>query len=70
MKVEEERTMKKPASPDRVITTAEPRTIDDEVRARAYELFEARGREDGRDLEDWLRAEEEITGHKTSSAAA
>ena len=23
----------------------------------AYELYEQRGREDGRDLEDWLRAE-------------
>lgn len=34
----------------------------DEVRDRiaktAYELFEQRGRQDGQDLDDWLRAEE------------
>lgn len=27
---------------------------------RAYELFEWRGREDGRDLEDWFKAESEL----------
>jgi len=27
---------------------------------RAYELFESRGRQDGQDLEDWLRAESEL----------
>ena len=30
------------------------------IAARAYELFQARGREDGRDLEDWLQAEAEL----------
>jgi hypothetical protein len=30
------------------------------VAVRAYELFEARGREPGRDLDDWLRAEHEV----------
>jgi Protein of unknown function (DUF2934) len=32
-----------------------------EVRVRAYELFEQRGREHGHDLDDWLQAEAEIT---------
>jgi hypothetical protein len=27
---------------------------------RAFQLYEARGREDGHDVEDWLQAEEEI----------
>ena len=31
---------------------------------RAHELYEARGREDGHDLEDWLQAEAEITAGK------
>ncbi len=31
-----------------------------EIRARAYELFEQRGREPGHDLDDWLQAEAEI----------
>ena len=36
-------------------------TIDRDVLAqRAYELYLARGGEDGRDLEDWLTAEREL----------
>jgi hypothetical protein len=31
-----------------------------EIRVRAYQLFEQRGREPGHDLEDWLQAEAEI----------
>ncbi len=70
MKLEEENTIMKPASSQKAISTVEPRMIEEKVRARAYELFNARGREDGRDLEDWLRAEEEVTGRTSSSAAA
>jgi hypothetical protein len=47
----------------------EPPGIEEEIRKRAYELFEARGREEGREFEDWLRAENEITGHKSAAAA-
>jgi hypothetical protein len=32
----------------------------DRIAARSYELYEARGREDGHDLEDWLAAEREL----------
>jgi hypothetical protein len=32
----------------------------DLVRSRAYELYEARGSEDGHDVEDWLQAEREL----------
>jgi hypothetical protein len=35
------------------------------VAQRAYERWEARGREDGRDQEDWFEAEREI-GHGSS----
>jgi len=44
--------------------------IAEQIRRRAYELYEARGREEGRELEDWFRAEEEITGRKVSSVIA
>jgi len=44
--------------------------IEDEIRRRAYELFEARGGEAGQELEDWLRAEAEIRGSKTNAVAA
>jgi uncharacterized protein len=33
----------------------------EQVRCRAYELYEQRRREDGHDLDDWLQAESEIT---------
>jgi len=31
-----------------------------EIRVRAYELFEQRGKEPGHDLDDWLQAETEL----------
>lgn len=34
----------------------------DEVRRRAYELWEQRGREDGKHEDDWYRAEKEVRG--------
>jgi len=35
---------------------------DDQVRRRAYELWEQRGRQHGRDADDWYRAESEVRG--------
>ena len=43
--------------------------LEYQIRLRAYQLYEARGREDGHELEDWLRAEEEITSDKIRTAA-
>jgi hypothetical protein len=34
----------------------EPHELQDQIRERAYELYEERGREDGHDENDWLRA--------------
>jgi hypothetical protein len=34
--------------------------IQEQVRRRAFELYEQRGREDGHDLDDWLQAESEL----------
>lgn len=36
--------------------------LRERVEQRAYELYEQRGREDGFDAQDWLQAEQEITG--------
>ena len=36
------------------------RGIEDKIRQRAYELYEARGRRRGEELKDWLQAEAEI----------
>ena len=35
--------------------------ISKNIQRRAYELYEERGWADGHDLDDWLRAEEQIT---------
>jgi hypothetical protein len=35
---------------------------DDQVRRRAYELWEQRGRQHGKDADDWFRAESELRG--------
>ncbi len=32
------------------------------IAQRAYELYEQRGRQDGQDLQDWLKAEHELAG--------
>jgi hypothetical protein len=32
----------------------------DEIAQLAFSLYESRGRQDGHDVEDWLRAEEEL----------
>ena len=44
--------------------------LEDQIRRRAYELYEQRGKEDGHDLEDWLRAEEEIKQKEGRRVAA
>jgi len=40
--------------------TGSPVDTQEQVRRRAFELYEQRGREDGHDLDDWLQAESEL----------
>jgi len=44
--------------------------LEHQIRLRAYELYEARGRKDGHELDDWLRAKEEIREKKFRTATA
>ena len=41
----------------------------DQVTRRAYQLFESRGEEHGRDWDDWLEAEKEILGTPAAAVA-
>jgi len=41
----------------------------DDIAQRAYELYEARGSEPGRDLDDWLQAERELMTMSSADAA-
>lgn len=43
-----------------------PINLDDEIRRRAYELWEENGREAGREQEHWLSAECEVRGRYTA----
>jgi Protein of unknown function (DUF2934) len=50
--------------------TSELQELEPQIRQRAYELYQECGREDGHELDDWLRAEEEIRAKKATAAAA
>ena len=59
------------------IATARNAVIDgnasidlDEVRRRAYELYESRGRLDGFHEQDWYTAEQEVRGRKSPRVQA
>lgn len=43
--------------------------LEERIRQRAYELYETRGREEGHELDDWLRAESELKGQKARALA-
>ncbi len=47
-----------------------PSELQEQIRRRAYELFEQRGGEEGRELDDWLQAEAEITQSMAKLIAA
>jgi len=40
--------------------------VEEQIRQRAYELYEQEGRQDGRDQEYWLRAEAEVRGRRSA----
>lgn len=57
-------------SPETTALTAEAENeLQEQVRLRAYELYEQRGGEDGRELDDWLQAEAEIVESMTRPKA-
>jgi hypothetical protein len=47
-----------------------PIDLDDQIRRRAYQLYEERGRVSGFEHEDWLQAEREIRGSLSRSQSA
>jgi hypothetical protein len=46
--------------PSKVETWPTIANLDEQLRRRAYEIYEQRGRDDGHDVEDWLQAESEL----------
>lgn len=45
-------------------TVSTTESIHDKIARQAYEIYEQRGREHGKDVEHWLEAEEFIMGSK------
>ena len=43
--------------------------VEEQIRQRAYQLYEKRGRLDGNAVEDWLIAEEEVLVSRQAKAA-
>ena len=43
--------------------------VEEEIRRRAYELYEERGGQHGREQEDWFRAEAEVRGRASTRTA-
>jgi hypothetical protein len=61
----EKRRQPVPDKPARGSSARDQRELNwDQIARRAYERYEARGREHGRDQEDWFNAEEELRGRR------
>lgn len=43
--------------------------LQDQIRRRAYELYEQRGSNDGHEVSDWLQAESEVAQKKVANAS-
>ena len=51
-------------------SNVESQHLHEQIRMRAFELYEERGCGDGQELEDWLRAEGEVANGKAKAKAA
>ena len=51
-------------------TTKSTGALQEQIRRRAYELYEQRGGDDGHELDHWLQAESEVTQQKAKIVAA
>jgi len=57
------------ANQTRTQVTKRTPDVQEQIRVRAYALYEQRG-EEGREVEDWLQAESEITQQQAKTLAA
>jgi len=51
-------------------STESSSALNEQIRCRAYELYQQRGGEDGHDLDDWLQAQSEMTRPNVTAVAA
>jgi hypothetical protein len=63
MKLEKRESGTKSIGGEQSVQSLNTRTdVNEQVRRRAYELYEERGKVDGFEVEDWLQAEAEFQG--------
>lgn len=48
--------------------TGNKRPTEEQIARRAYEIYTARGNEDGRDIDDWFAAEKELSAQFSPSS--
>ena len=60
------------STPNQIPTKVTKSTPDlqEQIRRRAHELYEQRGRDEGHELDDWLQAESEVTQQKAKTVTA
>jgi hypothetical protein len=60
------------AIPNQIATKLTKSTPDlqEQIRRRAHELYEQRGRDEGHEQDDWLQAESEVTQQKSKGVGA
>ncbi len=51
------------------ITSHRTSELEEKIRVRAFEIYEQRGRDQGRDIDDWLQAEAEVSGKSRTASA-
>jgi len=56
-------------APEGKKATATNGNVEEEIRLRAYELYQQRGSQHGRAQEDWFQAEAEVRGRTSSRSA-
>lgn len=57
------------SDPTPITTGLRTPELEEKIRARAYEIYEQRGRDEGHHIDDWLQAEAELTGRSKTAAA-
>jgi hypothetical protein len=60
---------KTPRTPIPIRPKSPDAEVDEQIRQRAYQLYDERGRLDGNATEDWLIAEEEVLASRQAKAA-
>jgi len=58
-----------PSDPTAIDTGPLSPELEEQIRARAYEIYEQRGRDGGHQIDDWLQAEAELSGKSETAAA-